>query len=312
MAKLYRTDTTLQDILNMKVGDELKLSGGDLPDYTEEDAGKALVVNQSGTGLEWGSELPTYNSSDVGKVLTVGTETEAQTETTTGPIVPEQSVNTEQSIELSNVIFPDEFVSKSWTMEIDGNAVTANGRTIGEDYAITYSEGFSSTDKEYTIILYEGGRATLTVKYVKTGLPFMFIGTIAVTDVITGSRYTFTTNTIIGWKKGAIPICDFELTINDDYSTSPTYSELLDIVRNIDETKTTQMCLLRALDDETVISGYSYTNGSFIFQAAQFIHNESPKRLTLSLTDSGLNTIKSETLQADLSSGYISWETDGN
>ena len=87
MATLYSTNTTLQDILNMRVGDELRLSGDELPDYTEEDAGKALVVNQSGTGLEWGSELPSYNSSDLGKVLTV--EAGELEETV---VVPEQTV----------------------------------------------------------------------------------------------------------------------------------------------------------------------------------------------------------------------------
>jgi len=87
MATLYRAETTLQEILGMKVGDELKLAGGDLPDYTEYDAGKALQVNQSGTGLEWGPGVPSYTSSDVGKVLTVGKGELVQT-----VIVPEQTV----------------------------------------------------------------------------------------------------------------------------------------------------------------------------------------------------------------------------
>ena len=86
MATLYRAETTLQEILGMKVGDELKLAGGDLPDYTEDDAGKALQVNQTGTGLEWGPGVPSYTSSDVGKVLTVGKRIEPVV------VVPEQTV----------------------------------------------------------------------------------------------------------------------------------------------------------------------------------------------------------------------------
>lgn len=100
MATLYRAETTLQHILGMNVGDELQLAGGDLPDYTEDDAGKALQVNQAGTGLEWGPGVPSYTSSDVGKVLTVG-EGPEQTQTVT--VIPEQTVEfTADVVFLSN------------------------------------------------------------------------------------------------------------------------------------------------------------------------------------------------------------------
>lgn len=75
MATLYKTDTTLQDILGMKVGDELKIAGGgDLPEYGSDDAGKALQVNSDGTGLEWGPGVPEYDSDDAGKALQVNSD----------------------------------------------------------------------------------------------------------------------------------------------------------------------------------------------------------------------------------------------
>lgn len=64
MATLYSTNTTLQDILNMRVGDELRLSGDELPDYTEEDAGKMLQVNSTGSGLEWKDKMTVLSISD--------------------------------------------------------------------------------------------------------------------------------------------------------------------------------------------------------------------------------------------------------
>ena len=119
MATLYRAETTLQEILGMKVGDELKLAGGDLPDYTEDDAGKALQVNQSGTGLKWGPGVPSYTSADVGKVLTVG-EIESGGETIV--FIPEQSVTTAGSMIMSGDIVgtPADTIPAKIDVTVDG------------------------------------------------------------------------------------------------------------------------------------------------------------------------------------------------
>lgn len=131
MATLYSTNTTLQDILNMRVGDELRLSGDDIPDYTEEDAGKTLQVNQSGTGLEWGSGLPSYTSSDVGKVLTVGEDADHPVE---GVVVPEQTVTTVQGTQYFYAVVDGSTIDWSTAESGDSIKLTINGT----DYQAAY------------------------------------------------------------------------------------------------------------------------------------------------------------------------------
>lgn len=129
MATLYRAETTLQDILGMKVGDELQLAGGDLPDYTEDDAGKALQVNQAGTGLEWGPGIPSFTSSDVGKVLTVGEEAGEPAE-----LFPMLSVTgSEDNPE------PVDIVNANTSLFVAGATVnlTATDTTLGQAYYVT-------------------------------------------------------------------------------------------------------------------------------------------------------------------------------
>ena len=51
-------DTTLRDILGLNVGDPLTgSSGGNVPEYDSNDAGKVLQVNSTGTELEWANRI---------------------------------------------------------------------------------------------------------------------------------------------------------------------------------------------------------------------------------------------------------------
>ena len=128
---------------NFVPASEVPAPENELPVPTPEDAGKAVIVNESGTGYELGSggsSLPPYTSADKGKGLFLAEDGE----TVTVIVVPEQTLTTNETVSIET---PDgASITLNHAAEVIGGPATYEGAPESAVVTSTPSGGSTTTE----------------------------------------------------------------------------------------------------------------------------------------------------------------------